>query len=188
MGLFSKHDNDAQPEDDSLELPTRDDFHQPLVEETRTRPAGRYSFDDAIGLIRDLPEAPSDELMAVICKTLESAHIRLDDVLQDARQKEQRVRREHQGIEQDIQSLQKQIDKKQSELSELAHTLEELIRIKERFEHARPQQAPSPAPTASPASPTTSPFASEESDTPTAEEEPATPISAGRRGRGPGAR
>lgn len=186
MGLFSKHDNDAHPEDDSLELPTRDDFHQPLVEETRTRPAGRYSFDDAIGLMRDLPETPNDELMAVICKTLESAHIRLEDVLQDARQKEQRIRREHQGIEQDIQSLQKQIDKKQSELSQLAQTLEELIRIKERFEHARPQPVASSAPT--PASPTTPELSSEESDTLTTEEEPATPISAGRRGRGPGAR
>lgn len=184
MGLFSKHDEDTPPEDDSLELPTRDDFRQPLVEDARARPAGRYSFDDAIGLMRGLPEPPNDELMAVICKTLESAHIRLDDILQDARQKEQRIRREHQGIEQDIQSLQKQIDKKQSELSELAHTLEELTRIKERFEHARPQSTPSPTPAASP-SPASPPEAPE---APTSEDEPATPISAGRRGRGPGAR
>lgn len=186
MGLFSKHDNDTQPEDESLELPTRDDFHQPLVEEAKNRPAGRYSFDDAIGLMRDLSEPPSDELMAVICKTLESAHIRLEDVLQDARQKEQRIQREHQGIEQDIQNLQKQIDKKQTELSERANTLEELTRIKERFEQARPATTPSPASVTAPSP--EPPLFAEDEDTPASDNEPATPISAGRRGRGPGVR
>lgn len=179
MGLFSRNEQDTVPEEDDLDLPTRDDFHAPLVDDPRPRNPARYSIDDAMALMRQLPDEPDDRLMEVICKTLESARIRTDDVLQDAQQKEQRIRRQHQGIEQDIAGLQKQIDDKQAQLAELSASLEELTRIKARFEQVRkpgpeaaPGQADSPSPEAEPLR--------DSLDT----TEPATPIAAGRRGRG----
>ncbi|WP_439510449.1 hypothetical protein [Marinimicrobium koreense] len=179
MGLFNRHEQDNAPEDEDLDLPTRDDFHAPLVDEPKARNATRYSIDDAMALMRQLPDDPDERLMEVICKTLESARIRTDDVLQDANQKEQRIRREHQGIEQDIAALQKQIDDKQVQLAELSTSLEELTRIKARFEQVRaPQTQAPPAPAEAPL--TDSEPLSDSLET----TEPATPIAAGRRGRG----
>lgn len=179
MGLFNRNERDTNPEDDDLELPTQEDFHAPLVEDSNLRSASRYSIDDAIALMRDLPDEPDERLMEVICKTLESARIRTDDVLKDAQQKEQRIRREHQGIEQDIAGLQKQIDDKQSKLADMSASLEELTRIKSRFEKVRvPQPQAKPETVESP-TPDTEPLGDTlETD------EPSTPLAAGRRGRG----
>ncbi len=180
MGLFNRHEPDIAPEDDDLDLPTREDFNAALVDDPKPRSRSRYSIDDAIALMRQLPDEPDDRLMEVICKTLESAQIRTEDVLQDAREKEQRIRREHQGIEQDIDGLQKQIDHKQSKLGELSASLEELTRITARFEQVRAPQVQ-----ATPAVSEDNPLSDSEPLSETLETaETATPIAAGRRGRG----
>lgn len=136
MGLFNRNDNDRNIDESDLDLPTQDDFHQPLVEEPRPTPTGRYSIEDAIQLMRQLPTMPDDQMMEIICKTLESAKIKTADVLQDANQKEQRIRRENSGIEKEIANLQAQIDERQRRLQQMSETLEELMEIKARFEAA----------------------------------------------------
>lgn len=190
MGLFNRHDNDTPSDEGDLQLPTRDDFRQPLVDESRAKSAGRYSIDDAIELIRQLPSEPDAATMAVICKTLESAQIKTADILQDAHHKEKKIRRQHSGIEQEIASLQAQIDERQKQLAELADSLDELTEIKARFEvttgvdSAPPEAEPTPEPSEPLREQALdNPLFSgldESSDTDT----PATPISAGRRGRG----
>jgi len=188
MGLFNRHDNATPSDEGDLELPTRDDFRQPLVDDPRAKPAGRYSIDDAIGLIRQLPSAPDEATMAVICKTLESAQIRTTDILKDANQKENKIRRQHSGIEQEIASLQAQIDERQKQLADLAESLDELTEIKARFEATAGVE---PAPVeAEPVPEASEPLSEQEPDSPMfsgldeQSDAPATPISAGRRGRG----
>lgn len=190
MGLFSRHENDHETDDGELELPTQDDFSKPLVEEGRTKVAGRYTIDDAIELMRQLPDDADERMMVVVCKTLESAHIRTADVLQDAEHKEQKIRRQHKGIEQEISDLQAQIDDRQKRLAQLSDSLEELTQIKARFKGASGITA----------TPPTEPVAREDhtpEDTPESEPLSAlsgfelegeatgpTPVGPGRRGRG----
>lgn len=143
MGLFSRQDRSSNNDDLDLELPTHEDFHQPLVDEpnpkvhpqpAQTVSSGRYGIDDAIELLRQLPESEDHQTMSVICKTLESAQIRMSDLLQDARQKEQKLKQQHKGLEQDIEQLQAKIDDRRKQLKQLSESLEEVTRIKARFE------------------------------------------------------
>lgn len=188
MGLFNRHENDTPSDEGDLQLPTRDDFRQPLVEDSRGKATGRYSIDDAIGLIRQLPSAPDAATMAVICKTLESAQIKTIDILKDANQKEKKIRRQHDGIEQEIASLQAQIDERQKQLEALSESLDELTEIKSRFETIADEAPPEPERLHQP----DETLDEQEPDGPLfsgLDEEhdidaPATPISAGRRGRG----
>ena len=143
MGLFSRQDSSPNSDDLDLELPTREDFHQPLVDEPgpRTPPQptqaasfGRYGIDDAIQLLRQLPESEDHQTMSVVCKTLESAQISMSDLLQDARQKEQKLKQQHKGLEQEIEQLQSKMDDRRKQLKQLSESLEEVTRIKARFE------------------------------------------------------
>jgi len=157
MGLFSRQDNSSNNDDLDLELPTREDFHQPLVDEpspkapsqpAQSASSGRYGIDDAIQLLRQLPESEDHHTMSVICKTLESAQIRMSDLLQDARQKEQKLKQQHKGLEQEIEQLQAKMDDRRKQLKQLSESLEEVTRIKARFEQGlgRPKASGSPQP------------------------------------------
>lgn len=146
MGLFSRHETDRHIDESDLDLPTQDDFHQPLVEEPKPKSSVHYSIEDAIQLMRQLPGLPDEQMMEIICKTLESANIKTVDVLKDANHKEQRIRREHSGIEKEIANLQNQIDERQKRLQKMSESLEELIEIKARFEAASSRNQVPPEP------------------------------------------
>lgn len=213
MGLFSRHETESHSDERDLDLPTQDDFHQPLVEEPRAKATGHYSIEDAIQLMRQLPTLPDEQMMEIVCKTLESANIKTADVLKDANHKEQRIRRETSGIEKDIANLQAQIDERQQRLQKMSESLEELMEIKARFEAASGRAQAPPEPTLSahqqdleqdPNDPSVAEISTEPYDESDAERphsfsedfrkgfsadqsEPgdlSTPISAGRRGRG----
>lgn len=165
MGLFSRQDNSSNNDDLDLELPTREDFHQPLVDEPgpRTPPQtaqaaspGRYGIDDAIELLRQLPESEDHKTMSVVCKTLESAQIRMSDLLQDARHKEQKLKQQHKGLEQEIEQLQSKMDDRRKQLKQLSESLEEVTRIKARFEQGldKPRTANQPTQSGTGATPT----------------------------------
>jgi len=156
MGLFSRQDNSSNNDDLDLELPTREDFQQPLVDEPGPRtptqpsqaaPSGRYGIDNAIELLRQLPESEDRQTMSVVCKTLESAQIRMSDLLQDAQQKEQKLKQQHKSLEQEIEQLQSKMDDRRKQLKQLAESLEEVTRIKARFEQGldKPKAASQPA-------------------------------------------
>jgi len=159
MGLFSRNDNSSNNDDMDLELPTREDFQQPLVDEPgpktspKTAPSKRYSIDDAIELLRHLPESEDRQTMSVICKTLESAQIRMSDLLQDAQHKEHKLKQEHKELEQDIEQLQAKIDERRKQLQQLSESLEEVIRIKARFEQSlgKPKNTNAPEAASKPA-------------------------------------
>lgn len=200
MGLFNRQDNSSNNDDLDLELPTREDFQQPLVDEPspktspQARASGRYGIDDAIELLRQLPESEDHHTMSVICKTLESAQIRMSDLLQDARQKEQKLKQQHKGLEQDIEQLQAKIDDRRKQLKQLSESLEEVTRIKARFEQGvgKPKAASEPhANTSAPVKPADKPAEAPKSTTSAAPQPSGPPAddpqgsgAAGRRARG----
>lgn len=194
MGLFNRQDPTSTSEDEELELPTREDFRQPLVGEEpppRTGNTG-YGIDDAITLLRELPDKDDETLIRIVCKTLESAQIRTRDILKDADQKEQRLERERNQVKQDIASLEKQLNAKRQSLAGLEGSLEELHRTRGRLQKAAGQRAekaeapkrPKPAPVSekAEAEPAPEPKSDTESIEPVGEQ--AGPIG-GRRQRGP---
>lgn len=137
MGLFNRQDDSPSHEEEELELPTREDFRQPLVgDEPPPAPSGstRYGIDDAIALLRELPDRDDEQLVAIVCKTLESARIRPQDILRDAEHKEQRLEKERKGVEQQIADLEKQLKQKRQSLSDLEGSLEELRHTRARLQ------------------------------------------------------
>ena len=202
MGLFSRQDSSSNNDDLDLDLPTQEDFHQPLVDEPGPKIASqraqsaspaRYGIDDAIQLLRQLPESEDHRTMRVVCKTLESTQIRMSDLLEDARQKEQKLKQQHKGLEQEIEQLQAKMDDRRKQLKQLSESLEEVARIKTRFEQGldKPKTASQqpPASAGAPAAggdkraepkPTTN--TAPKPNAPTSE--PQGPAPAGRRARG----
>lgn len=131
--------------------------------------------------------------MSVVRKTLESAQIRMSDLLQDARQKEQKLRQQHKGLEQEIEQLQAKMDNRRKQLKQLSESLEEVTRIKARFEQGldKPKtasQQPQTSTNAStsggekPAEPKPTANTAPQPNTPASE--PQGPGAAGRRARG----
>lgn len=193
MGLFSRQDaNHSNSDEEDLQLPTRDDFQQPLVDEVRAKPTGKYSIEDAIELVRRLPTEPDENTMNVICQTLESAKVKTTDILQDAQHKEQRIRRQHRSVEQEIERLQTEVNERQNQLGRLADSLEELLSIKARFEKASasaqptsPEAEPSPQLASEPSDKEPESISAQPAmDMDSEPETDPTPISAGRRSRG----
>lgn len=167
MKLFSRGaESESQDNFDDTDLPTKEDladdfFVEPAEPETmKARPASgnaRYGIEEAIALMRTLPRENSDLIVTVVNKTLQSMDISVNEIIQDAENKEAHIRKEHKALEQEVKQLQEKISQRHQDISELVADLKETAEVKKRLllsmEIEKKLNAPSPdaAPEAPPA-------------------------------------
>lgn len=174
MGLFSKTSGNNQDDFDEMDLPTSDDLKggmftsedtsaseqnsTPAVTRTTTTQAkGVYGIEDAINLMRSLPRDNNDVVVTVVKKTLESTNIKVADIIDDADQKESRIRDQHKNLEVEIKDLQEQIAMRNKQITDLLQDLKETTDVRQRLQLAlelegetkKPEKPPEPVAKAS---------------------------------------
>jgi len=151
MGLFSRTNsgNPGQEEFDEIDLPTSDDLkggmftsEEPATPVAaapvrRTTPVkGSYGIEDAIKLMRSLPRDNNEVVVTVVKKTLESTNIKVTEIVDDANQKETRIRNQHKTLEGEIKELQDQIAHRNQQISDLLQDLKETTDVRQRLQLA----------------------------------------------------
>ena len=108
-----------------------------------------YGIEDAIALMRRLPEDQSDLVFSVVRDTLESANISIGDIIEDADEKSAIIRDQHQTMEQEIADLRAQINEREDHIDELQQNLDETLLVREKLHlsiSATPAQTETPKP------------------------------------------
>jgi len=94
MGIFNRKDGveDIFGMDDKVKAPEGSvtEPHQSVQTKSQvTKPnSSAYGIEDAIKLMRQLPNVDSEILITVVNKTLESANIKVSEIIADAENKE----------------------------------------------------------------------------------------------------
>lgn len=130
-----------------------------------------YGIQEAIELIRKLPNVNTDIVITVVIKTLESANISVDKIVKDAQAREHKIEDRSGRLITKIESLEAEIAELNEEITQLNSDLEETNRVKElllRSLNIEPQAQQKPASTPTPdatASSSTNPAAKESTTT-----------------------
>ncbi|TQV84100.1 hypothetical protein FKG94_05395 [Exilibacterium tricleocarpae] len=153
MGLFSRT-KAAEKDNDSLfddsDLPGSSDLNESFLNEREgaeptidvpEKPApppapARYGIEDAIALMRKLPKDDNEVVVTVVNKTLESTHIQVADIVQDANAKETRLRDQHKKLETEIKDLQREIERRNRQIAEILADLKETSEVSQRLQLA----------------------------------------------------
>ena len=129
------------------------------------RPVTSYGIDDAIQLMRTLPQENVELVVRVVKHTLESTRIDIGAIIDDASQKQQRIEARVQVLKDAIADLEKEIQVRRKEIDELETDHRETTKVKERLVLAekltsgRPggpdrESMPTPTPSRAPRRPT----------------------------------
>lgn len=108
-----------------------------------SHPNPEYGINDAIALMRTLPQDNPELVTQVVKSTLQSTHIKLTDIIDDANRKEHRIHEWMHTINQEIFSFEQEIVDRKKQLEELELDLLETSRVKERLQLAESQDSPS---------------------------------------------
>jgi hypothetical protein len=132
----------ATPRENAMPSPKRAGL--PSSKRTLNRPqAPRYGVNDAIKLLRQLPETGDvTVLMTIVKKTLETAGIKVSDIITDAQEHRQKIHGKIQRLETEIRKLEKLMTARNREIKLLTEQLTETEQVQELLELAE-----MPAPT-----------------------------------------
>jgi uncharacterized small protein (DUF1192 family) len=138
MAIFkkSKHDSD-------LEFDTTSTYSEPAQQPStsfNSHPAAasvskparsqNYGIEDAIELMRKLPNVNSEITITVVRKTLESANIQVEQIISDAERKETQIETRTDELSKEIAELQDRISHLNEEITELTADLKETTKVK----------------------------------------------------------
>jgi len=96
-------------------------------------PVTTYGIDDAIQLMRTLPQENVELVVRVVKHTLESTRIDIGAIIEDASQKQQRIEARVQVLKDAIADLEKEIQVRKKEIDELETDHRETTKVKERL-------------------------------------------------------
>ncbi len=96
-------------------------------------PAQRYGIGQAIELMRMLPAENVELVVQVVKRTLESTHIRIDTIIQDASRKQAEIEGRIAVLKQEIAELEREIATRKSEIGALEADHRETTQVKERL-------------------------------------------------------
>jgi hypothetical protein len=106
-----------------------------------------YGIAQAILLMRSLPVDQNVELVVrVIRQTLESMHVQLPDIIDDASAKETALQGRMERLDMEIEAYAEQIEVRRQEISQLQAELRETSTVKERLVLAQRLSASAPPP------------------------------------------
>lgn len=108
-----------------------------------TQPAA-YGIQEAIELIRKLPNVNTDIVINVVIKTLESANISVEKIVQDAQSRESRIEDRSGRLITKIEALEAEIAELNIEISQLNTELEETNKVKELLLRSLTTDTPEP--------------------------------------------
>ena len=98
----------------------------------RDGPTRRYGVEQVLELLRVLPVDKNQELVAqVIRKTLESVHISIDTIIEDATKAQAEIRKGIESLTQRISDLKQEIAARQKQVAEFEELLAEVNRVKD---------------------------------------------------------
>lgn len=135
----------------------------PVTARGPNRPVTSYGIDDAIQLMRTLPQENVELVVRVVKHTLESTKIDIGAIIDDASQKQQRIEARVQVLKDAIADLEREIQVRKKEIDELETDHRETTKVKERLVLAekltsgRPvdrESMPTPDPSRAPRRPT----------------------------------
>lgn len=89
-----------------------------------------YGIEDAISLMRRLPDDDLRLIATVIKEALESANIKVSNILKDAEIKEARLEEQIKKLDSEIENLETMIHQRKDAIFELVRDLEETRRVK----------------------------------------------------------
>ncbi len=92
--------------------------------------AFNYGIEEAVSLMRKLPDVDTDVVITVVRKTLESANVRVDEIISDAEKKEGNINKRTNTLTSEIEELQKKITLRNKEISILTKDLQETTKVK----------------------------------------------------------
>jgi uncharacterized protein YoxC len=148
MGLFSRNHGGSENEHfDETDLPGSDDLStDPFIGEDASpdlefdsdpapaRPS--YGIEQAVRLMKSLPRDNNEVVVMVVKKTLESTDIQVQDIIEDATAKEERLRTQQKQLEAEIKRFQEEISQRSQKISELLQDLKETCDVRQRLELA----------------------------------------------------
>ncbi len=150
MGLFSRNQSSADEAEEILErveLPNREDINEEYLSnsdenrhfEIKPTPPERsltYSIEDAIKLMQSLPQDNQETVVTVVMKTLESTHIKIKDILDDAERKETLIHQQQEKLEREIKQLQAKISERNQRIDTLKEDLQTTVSVRRRLQLA----------------------------------------------------
>lgn len=152
MGIFSRSSQtDVENESfDDEDLPTSTDINDsslnaeeaPLNFNLGQQPKSRavkklaYGIEEAILLMKALPRDNNEVVVTVVKKTLESTNIEVQDIIEDANAREERMRAKQKQLETEIKNLQGEITQRNQRISELVQDLKETSDVRQRLQLA----------------------------------------------------
>jgi septal ring factor EnvC (AmiA/AmiB activator) len=148
MALFGKKDKDEESVA-TIEL----SLSQAVTPEAPSKPRSGYTVEDAIALMRKLPVDPQNVqlVIQVVRSTLASMNVRVEDIIEDANQRQSGLEEKILKSRAQITELEKQIASHRQEIARLEADLSETVAVKERLELGEVSSA-SPAATSAAAS------------------------------------
>ena len=96
-------------------------------------PMTSYGIDDAIQLMRTLPQENVELVVRVVKHTLESTRIDIGTIIEDASQKQQRIEARVAVLKDAIADLEREIQVRRKEIDELETDHRETTKVKERL-------------------------------------------------------
>lgn len=147
MKLFSREPKPKVEDDfDPVDLPTKDDLGDDFfvaeglqTSDNEPEPDTRrpeYGIEQAIGLMRSLPRDNNELVVTVVNRTLRSMDIAVEDIIDSAERKEQRIHQQQLRLEQDVRELEEQIRQRNLDMDALMDDLRETVEVKKRLLYA----------------------------------------------------
>lgn len=137
MGLFGKDkkvidaSNYMSEEDDQELAFESNDLAKKNTHQQKPKSAGQYGIQDAIELMRQLPDVNTEIVISVVIKTLESANIQVAEIITDAQNRETRIENRSVELIKNIEQLETQIAGLTEEITHLNSDFEETSKVKD---------------------------------------------------------
>ena len=103
----------------------------PVARPSSAVSGGAYGIQEAIELIRKLPNVNTEIVITVVIKTLESANISVDKIVKDAQAREHKIEDRSGRLISKIETLEAEIAELNEEITQLNSDLEETNRVKD---------------------------------------------------------
>jgi hypothetical protein len=168
MGMFNKPGENEQsnetkvqfqtmPTEKTMTFQNQEEPSEPVSQKTSNIPERRpsssarrgmfqtgFGVDEALQLLKQLPDNDDELMIYGVKTTLESVGVDIGQIIQDAQNKAENVKSQIAGVEDEIAALETQILEKSQTIDQHSDHLAELNNLKRRLEHAiRLEEAPS---------------------------------------------
>ncbi len=141
MGLFGKDKkvidaSNYMGEEDNRELAfaSEEDVALENTPQQKPKSGGEYGIQDAIELMRELPDVNTEIVISVVIKTLGSANIQVAEIIADAQKRETRIENRSVELIKNIEQLEVQIAGLTEEITHLNSDFEETSKVKNLLE------------------------------------------------------